>query len=236
MKLLVLLPLLLLVAIPHARADLTVVQTVEGAGPVKEMKIMVKGSKARIEAMPEMYSLVDSDTGDITTVFDEQKRFVRISGEKAKAFAGLAKDFAPNQSPAEKPKLVPTGKHETINGFETEEYTAESAGTKSSYWIASHYPDAAAILQQLQTMQSGSLADLNKNMPDYRAFPGLPIRSRIKTESQGEFTSTITSVKQDPLPASLFEVPKDYESMKMPAMPGPKQPATSPVRPDKSNP
>ena len=53
-------------------------------------------------------------------------------------------------------------------------------------------------------------------MPDYHALPGLPLRTKIKTEGQEEITSTIASVSLAPLPASEFSVPADYSEMKMP--------------------
>ena len=53
-------------------------------------------------------------------------------------------------------------------------------------------------------------------MPDYRDFPGLPLRSRVQMGGQGEITSTIVSVNQNVLSESDFAVPAGYEEMKMP--------------------
>jgi hypothetical protein len=54
--------------------------------------------------------------------------------------------------PNEPPKLVATGKKETVNGIETEIYTADAPAGKDTYWIALHYPEAQRILQWASTV------------------------------------------------------------------------------------
>src|SRR5207253_10309834 len=53
-------------------------------------------------------------------------------------------------------KLTPTGKKETINGYETEEFVYETPQFKASFWVATKYPDAADILKQMQAPVSGA--------------------------------------------------------------------------------
>ena len=55
----------------------------------------------------------------------------------------------------------------------------------------------------------------NRNMPDYRDFPGLPIKTVIAMGSN-QITSTIISVKQDPLNDAEFSVPKDFKEVNVP--------------------
>ena len=55
-------------------------------------------------------------------------------------------------------------------------------------------------------------------MLDYRDFPGLPLRTIVKTGGK-EITSTITSIKQDPLSEAEFSVPKDFQELKKPIQP-----------------
>jgi hypothetical protein len=68
----------------------------------------------------------------------------------------------------------------------------------------------------MEVMQNGAFESVRKGMPDYRDFPGLPLRSRVKMEGQVEITSTIVSVNQNALSESDFAVPAGYEEMKMP--------------------
>ena len=214
MKFLRLLPLLLFVLAP-ARADLTIVQKVEGVGGTHEVTMKVKGDKARVEVRPEMSTILDAKSGEVINLFHEKKAVMRIPGEQAKAMAEMAKAFvkteAPNQSV---PK--PTGKTQTINGSETQEYVSDSPKYHATYWVATNYPDYQKILPQMELLRKGAFESIMKGMPDYHALPGLPLRTIVKVDDEPEITSTIESVSLAPLPASEFTVPADYREMKMP--------------------
>ncbi len=225
-----------------ARADLTIVQQVEGAGPNAEMKMKVKGDKARIEAAPGLTMIYDGKTGETLNIADAQKAVMRTTAAQAKA-AGAAMATAVGKqpdAPREKPKITPTGKKETINGYEAEEYTTDGPTYKVSYWIALKYPQTDAIMKQLQAISSDALSTAGAAVaPDFRDFPGLPIRTII-TAGETKIVSTITSVKLDPLPDSDFTAPAGYQEMKTPdtgrvdggnpAVAKPSTPAASPKR------
>jgi hypothetical protein len=55
----------------------------------------------------------------------------------------------------------------------------------------------------------------NAQMPDYRDFPGLPIKAIVSMKGT-QITTTLVSVKEDPLSDAEFVVPKDYQEMKLP--------------------
>lgn len=217
MKLLAGAPLLSAFLVLAARADLTLVQNVEGLGPVSTVTIKIKGDKARIEASPDVTTIIDSKSGDMLNLMNEQKKFVRISASQAKTVAELAVQSDEKNSLAVKPHLKPTGKKETINGYETEEYLCDAPAFSASYWITTKYPDSAAIVKQLQAMTPETWGIAGKGMPDYRDFPGLPLRSLI-TISGKKIVSTLVSVKQDALPDSDFAAPSGFEEMKMPSL------------------
>jgi len=198
-----------------ARADFTIVQKVEGKGSASEITLKIRGDKIRMEATPQMTMIVDGKTGDTITLMNAQKKFVRISGEKAKAIAELASKYAGGGTTAEKPRLTATGKKTTINGYEAEEYIGETKLFKASYWIAPSFPDSAAIMTQLQAVIPAAWNDLAKGMMDYRDLPGFPLRTQVKTDD-GEITSTVTAVKRDSLSDAEFLVPKDFQEMKIP--------------------
>jgi len=200
-----------------ARADLTIVQKVEGAGPVADMTIKIKGDKARIDATPQISTIIDGKTGEMINLMNDQKAAVRVSAEKMKAAAEMVSKFTDknkNKS-AEKPKLAATGKKETVNGYETEEYVYEAPDLKATYWIASKYPDGPAILKELQSLKSEAWTASNAKMPDYRDFPGLPIKTVISVGGN-QITSTITSIRKDPVSDAEFSIPKDFQEIKTP--------------------
>ena len=196
------------------RGDLTIVQKVEGIGSFKQITTKLKGDKARVEVSPEMATIIDNKSGEILNLMNEKKKFLRISADKSKAIAELASKYG-GDSAATTKQLTRTGKKETINGYEAEEYVRESPSVKESYWIAIKYPDSAAIVKQLQAIAPAAWNDIAKGMFDYRDFPGLPLRTIVKRDGR-EITSTITSIKQDPLSEAEFSVPKDFEELRVP--------------------
>ena len=218
-----------------ARADFTIVQKVEGQktegkGSANEITLKLKGDKIRMEAAPQMTMIVDGKTGDTVTLMNTQKKFLRISGDKAKAIAELATKYG--GASGEKLKLTATGKKMTINGHEAEEYVAETKLFRASYWIAPSFPDSAAIMKQLQAVIPAAWNDMAKGLMDYRDLPGFPLRTVVKTDD-GEITGTVTAIKRDPLSDAEFAVPKDFQEMKIPnvQISGDNPTPTSPPKP-----
>lgn len=203
-------------ALATARADLTLVQQVEGAGPVRRVTIKLKGDKARIEISPELTTIIDNKNGEILNLMNSQKKVMRMSAEKSKAIAELVTKHSKDPSAAiESSKLTATGKKETMNGYDVEEYVRQSASMKETYWIAPKYPDGVEILKQLQSIAPTAWNQVAKGVFDFRDFPGLPLRTKVKTD-HGEITSTFVSIKQDSLDEAEFSVPKDYQELKIP--------------------
>jgi hypothetical protein len=196
--------------------DLTIVQKVEGVGWVKQITTKLKGDKARMEVSPEVTTIIDNKSGEMLNLMNPRKKFLRISADRSKAIAELANKYGGDSPVAtEKPKLTPTGKKEMMNGYETEEYVRESPSGKESYWIALKYPDSAAIVKQLQTIAPAAWNDIAKGIFDYHDFPGLPLRSIVKMGGR-KITSTIISIKQEPLSEAEFSVPKDFQELTVP--------------------
>ncbi|MEO7167810.1 MAG: DUF4412 domain-containing protein [Spartobacteria bacterium] len=207
-----------------ARADLTIVQKIEGTEGLREITMKVKGDKARVEVTPKITTIIDAKTGSLTNLLHDQKTVMHISGEKAKAMAEMAKSFVKEEGPTQiAPKA--TGKKETINGYETVEYVTDSPKFHASYWVASKYPDYEKILSQMAILQKGAFAAITKGMPDYHALPGLPLKTTVKIPGQGDVTSTIESVSVAPLPDSDFATPAGYSEMKMPDFLGGQKPS-----------
>ncbi len=200
----------------NSRADLTVIQTLQGAGPVSEISMRIKGDKARIDATPEVSTIIDGKTGEMLNLMVAQKKFMRISGEKVKAMAQMTASADDGKKESDTPKLVATGRKETINGFPAQEYTCETPQLKASYWITTQFPNSASVLQQMQRIEPAQWQGVKKGIPKLSDFPGLPIRSAVKFESQPEVVTTIKTVSETSLPESDFVVPAGFEEMKMP--------------------
>jgi len=200
--------------IATAQADLTLVQKVEGAGGINEITIKLKGDKSRVEISPELTTIIDKKNGETLQLMNSKKKVVRISNEKLKAIAEMAAKYSKDTATATG-KLVPTGNKNTINGYDVEEYVRESPSMKETYWIAPKYPDSAAIVKQLQSIAPSAWNEIAKGVLDFRDFPGLPLRTIIKTDHR-EVTSTFISIKQDSLSDAEFSVPKDFEELKIP--------------------
>src|SRR2546421_8700048 len=181
------------------------------------MTIKVKGDKARIDASPQITIIFDGGTSELINLLNDQKTIVRISPDKMRAIADMLNKFSTKRPGSETPRLTPTGKREMINGYDTEQYTYDGPDFKATYWIAPNYPNGAAVLAQLQSIKSEFWDAANTKMPDFRDFPGLPIRMQIivgKENQPGEhgaapahpteITSTVTGVSLDSIPDSQF--------------------------------
>src|SRR5882724_3270831 len=227
------------------RADLTIVYStmVEPASQAQKaqatpggivtganMTIRIKGDKARIDASPQMTAIFDGRTGELINLLNDQKTLIRFSPDKMRAIAGMLKTFSNNKPGADKPRLSPTGQKETINGYDTEQYTYDGPDFKATYWIAPNYPNGAAVLAQLQSIKSELWDAANTKMPDFRDFPGLPVRMRMivgKENPAGEhaasglghpieITSTVTGVSLDSVADGQFTVPANFKERKLP--------------------
>jgi hypothetical protein len=218
-----------LAAVANTRADLTVVQTLAGSGEsANQITFYIKGDKIRVDTAPQVSTIVDGKTGEMVTLMKDQKCAVRISAEKMKAAADMIKKFTDKSGSPEPAKPKPTGRRETIRGYEAEEYVVDRGARKASYWLAPKYPDGAAILRQLQTAQSQAWNSANPNEMDFRDFPAVPIRTVVETGGTKTITELV-SVKQDPLSDATFAIPADYREVKGPEMlpPGRSAPAAA---------
>jgi Domain of unknown function (DUF4412) len=207
-----------------AQADLTIVQTVDGSKGANEVTMKVKGHKARVEINPQITTILDAKTGELMTLLNDQKKVMRISGDRAKAMADIAQAMSKDALPSNQPPKA-TGRRQKINGYETEEYSTVTPKYQTSYWVATDYPQYKEILQQMNVLQNGAFAALRKGLPDFHDLPGLPIRTEVKSDGKSQMTSTIKSVDLAPVPDSAFAIPAGYSEMQLPDFLGGKKSA-----------
>lgn len=236
MKMLPLFCLATFTFLPIVCADLTVVQSIESSAGTNKVTIKIKGERARIEVNPKSSMIVDTKSGEVITLIPEQKAVMHLSAERAAAFANKARTLLKDTDTSlEIATPKPTGKKEKINGYEAEEYVAETPKYRAAYWVAKKYPDYQTILRQMKLLQNSAFASVRKPMPEYYDFPGLPICTRIKLQGQEEATTTITSISNGSLADSEFVVPPDYAEIHLPDFNLHAVPPLAPPTPEKPN-
>lgn len=185
----------------------------------------VKGDKIRTDInggpMGAMSSIMDTASGDSINLLHAQKMAMKTSAAQMKQAMEMAKQASGVKSDAATPaKPQATGQKEKVGDYECEIWTWTDGTVSGKYWIAKGHPQADALKSLDKKMRSGALGGMQSG-PDMSLFPG----PALKTESgAGGITTTMTilSVKEQAVDAKDFDVPADYQSMAMPALPGAK--------------
>jgi hypothetical protein len=218
-----------------ARADLTLTANVEGALLKGPMTVKIKGDKVRVDNSSQVSTIINATTGEIITLINNQKKFTRISAERARAMIQTAARFGGGTPPPDgKARLTATGRKEMIDGYETQEYVRDTPQLKETFWVSTTYPNAAAIAKQLASTTPQMWGSAAAGGPDYRDLPGVPLKTQVKINTM-ETTTTITSIKEDPLPDTLFQPPADYRELKLPDL-GAVPPAKKLMQPNAATP
>lgn len=212
----------LLFAAGLTRADIVIVQKVNGAGQDGEMTVKVSKDKVRADVSPLVSTITDAATGDTVTLMHAQKCYIVISAAASRVMIDQMTKVmqqsgsAPAASPAA-PKA--TGRTDKINGYNAAEYTFSNGNIKATYWVAPDFPNAKDVSDAFAKFQKGSLADMTKAFaPDVRTLPGVPIRTEVEINGQKVVTE-IESVKEEPVDPTEYQVPAAYTEMKLPAAP-----------------
>ncbi len=216
-----------------ARADLTVVQKVEGLGEDMENTSRFKAGKTRVDTSPGTSIIMDLKTGEIINLVHAAKTYVKVSGGTARAAIESMKP-APGGPADPKPALAATGRQETISGFAADEYTCTVAGVKMTLWLTRALPDYELALKETSgALSQGPMGTLMQSYGiDMAALPGFPIRTVLETRPGETMTRTVLSVSTKPVPDSEFEIPAGYKEVAVPVLTPPAAggPSPSPAR------
>jgi hypothetical protein len=214
----------------NLHADLTLVQKVDGLGQDMQSTTKIKGGKTRIDASPETSIIMDMKTGDMISVMHAQKKYVKIPSQMAQAAMESMKKMQGDQPDAAR-ELTATGKKETIAGYPAEEYTYTFAGRKMSLWLTKALPDYQEALKEMGTaFNNGPMASMMKSLGvDFATLSGFPVRTVSELQPGQTVTSTVVSVSTKPIPDSDFDIPPDYQEMKMPTLTPPAAQDAPPV-------
>lgn len=198
------------------RADLVIVQKIEGSGQSGEQTIRIKGDKSRADMAEQISMITDGATGDIITLMHAQKTYLKVPAAQTRAMM----EQMQKQRPAggEPPKLTPTGKKEKVGAFDCEIFTTNFGGVNVTYWIAKDFPNFAAILAQMEKLQSASISAMTKGMmPELKDFPGMQLKTEMDLGGK-KVSTTILSVKDDAVDPASFVVPPSYKEASAPAL------------------
>lgn len=205
--------LVLLCLAASARADLVLVQRVEGGGMEGDMTIRIQGKKVRADIAPGISTIVDAEKGDTIVLQHKTKIFNRITAEQTKA---LAEQLLLAQAGSTPPKLTPTNEKKEIAGHQTQAYLWAVGQIKMKFWVCNDFPNADAIQQQLNGLQNMGLAPIAASLvPDPKLMPGLRIRTEFEMGGS-KVATTIQTIKQDPVDPTIFDVPKGYREVSPP--------------------
>ena len=208
-----------LLGAPALRADLTIVQKIEGLGQVTESVTKYKDGKTRMDVTPGATIIMDSKTGETISLMPAQKRYFKAPADVVKAAVeGMRGEHA---SAADgKPQLVPTGRKETVAGYPAEEYSATVAGSKIALWLTRDIPNYEQASRELgAAFKQGPLAAMSQNFGlDLANLPGFPVRQVKELQPGQTITATLVSLSTEPIPDADFAVPADYQAVVTPEL------------------
>ena len=208
----------LVLSLTATRADFVIEQKVDGLGQQSgSIVVKIKESKARAELSPQISYIIDGVSGESITLMHAQKAFMKVSAEQGKALM----ERMQKSEGATPSKPVATGKKENVDQWAAEIFTWSNGSLSVKYWVAKDFPNAAAIQAAMDKARAGGLGAMNKSMlPANSEFPGMVVKTEMKTKGK-TVTSTIVSVKEEPVDAKQFEIPADYKELPTPAFPPP---------------
>lgn len=221
----VLILLSLTFSLAAAHADLVLQQNIESAMMNGTVTTQIKGNRIRVDmpASPQgaMSTIMDLNSGDSITLLHQQKVAMKVPGAEIKQ---LAQNMKARSGGTNAPAAFhDTGKSEKINDYTAEIYSWSSPdGANQTVWVAKNYPDYAKIKVQMDKLNDSPIAQLSKgSAPDISSLPGMVVKTQTEMNGQ-KVTSTLVSVKEQLVDASVFETPKGYQEMSQPmGGPGP---------------
>jgi uncharacterized protein DUF4412 len=207
-----------------ANADYIVKQRLETDGQPQDVTIKIKDAKCRVDTGEQLSAIIDSTTGETTMLIHPDKVYMKVSPEQIKAQAEAMKNLLGSQTKDNGAvEFTPTGRKETLNGYETEEYKTTLNNIEITFMIAKTFPNYQKLVTTLYNVQSSPamMAFRSMSIPPEK-YPGMPIRSEFEVAGK-KIVTTLDSAVETTLPNNDFTVPMDYKEM------GSEAPAEVPV-------
>jgi hypothetical protein len=210
--------LALAAAVPMAPADVVVVQSVEQTGKPflsTQVTLKVKGAKIRADLGPETTIIMDTASGATITLRHPQKTALEIDGAATRQLMTRAESLR-GATEIGRPQLQAAGKGETIAGRETRRFMAQTAAMRVTWWLAAKSGDSDPLATVFETLQKAPMVRLAgglAGLPGTDELPGLPVKTELITPDGRTITTTLLSVKEEPLDAIDFATPKGYRRL-----------------------
>lgn len=193
------------------RADVVIEQKIESAQLNGNMTMKIKGDQARIDSpspVGQATTIMNTKTGDMTTLMHSQKMAVKMNMNAMKQQAGL------DSSKMEAPKA--TGVTEKVGQWAAEIYEFNTNGVSGKVWVAKDYPNYQVYRDELKKLSAASAGGLDISKME---LPGMVVKSQINIPNLGALTTTLIGAKQEAVADKEFAIPGDYTEMKMPTLP-----------------
>lgn len=205
-----------------ARGDLIIQQKIDSTMMNGTVTTQIKGDQARtdIPSSPQgsMSTIVNLTTGNQIMLMHKEKIAMKISGAQVKQMVErIKKERADTETNTPPAKFTDTGKTEKVGQYNAEVYTwSGPSGEKQTVWVAKHFPNYSKIKAEMNKMEESPMAKISRGAaPDANTLPGMVVKTVTEMNGQ-KATSTLVSVKEQPVDASVFEMPKDYHVMTQP--------------------
>jgi hypothetical protein len=207
----IVLSVLLAAAFPSLLGAGALIQVKESARTNSTSTLYLSKGNLRIEAIEEKRVMIYRAADDSFWALDPATRTYRDLG----ATVGPAPDGAP-KAPAATYRKVASG--EVVNGLATDQYEVMAGGEKiADVWMADARKagldpaDVAGFRLLAKRMESARVPPrgyaLSANAPE-----GVPMRTIAYYKGQTISINDLTSVKNQDVPASMFELPPDYKA------------------------
>jgi hypothetical protein len=192
-----------------------ITEKVEGRGRTMLMTLKLKGDKVRMDVTPQMSTIVDTATGDTTTVLNATKTFMTMSKDQMAQLRTLkGGPDGEAATPAAKPKLVDTGKSEKVGPYNCKIYTMETPESHFTFWATKDIPNYAAAEEQLKKFRAMGNTGAT-SAPDTSDMQGIAAKTQINTNGE-TLTITIVSAQDKPIDDSEMAPPAGYTRVSMP--------------------
>lgn len=199
-------------------ADLILEQQSTDADHTERTSLKIHNDKMRMDEPGEYFSvIVDLKTRDSISLFTNIKKYLKRSGTEIRQQMEKDKQASTNDLTAPPAPAVDTGKSAIVNGLNTEIYTWMGAnGLVETLWVATNFPNYDTIKPELVKLDKFNVTGPHPNaQPQLSRLPGLVLKSESLLKGH-KTTTTLVTIKMEPVAPSLFELPQDYTPYKLP--------------------
>ncbi len=188
-----------------ALADITLVQDTLLNGVSSRSTMWIKGDKVRTDNDTTSSVIMDTATGEMTTLVHEQKMIIKTGTKQLQALAAQTGSGA--EQNLEVSKITATGQREKVDGHDCEIYLSENQGMVVKMWVAKDYPNQEKLREEMKVLAKMAAP----NAPKQPDVPGIAVKTEF--EQQGlKFTTRLISLSTDPVDTARFAIPEGYQA------------------------